>query len=715
MTPPDSRLTCLWELLKAGHLEEAERLCQQYLSETPCDPEVFHISGIVAYRLQHFSQAADLIAAAIRERPENGTYYNSLGQVCQAVGNTEQALWCFENAIRLKPDFAEAHVNRGNIERHQGRVDDAIASYETALRYQPTFAMGHYELALALNEIGRTDQAIIQFYSTVQALPDFATAWIKLSEVLCRSNRLEEADEANSHALALSPRSIEALNVAAIVSLKLGDPDKAERHWRLAMAESPRSIQALSNLGQLCVESSRIGEAIDLLQRALDIDPRFAAAWNNLGIAFTIQGHVERADECFQKAVQLQPKASCALSSLIFNTYYRSDLTENRMADYCNLWNERFGRHRQRIFHGRGTNGPLRIGFVSNGFRRHSVGQLLIRTFESLREHEVEVFAYYDNVIKDDFTARFRTAANIWHDIGGRAQADVVEQMRRDSLDVLIDLDGHTAGENLGIFALGAAPVQATWLGNVGPLGVSAVDYCIVDKWLTPPPSSTATSEPLLALDHAWATFEPPENASLSEEPPLSRAGTVTFGCLNNPAKISPEVVSLWCDILHQVKDSRLLLKYAGLDDVSTAAHFRNQFTSKGIAGDRVMFEGSSPFDVMLATYREKIDIALDPVPFNGGLTTLLATWMGVPVVTFPGKHVCGRQSYSILNTIGIKESLAVSASGYVETTRALASDIGRLRRLRAQLRPAMQESALCDGNIVAEDLLKALRSVVSK
>ncbi len=306
-------------------------------------------------------------------------------------------------------------------------------------------------------------------------------------------------------------------------------------------------------------------------------------------------------------------------------------------------------------------------------------------------------------------TARLRAAASRWRPILGLSDEAVADLVRQDGIDVLVDLSGHSARHRLGVFARRAAPLQASWAGYMATTGVAAMDLIVADAHEVPAGAEAHYSEGVLRLPHAWICWDPPAEAPDPGPPPADHAGRVTFGSLNTPAKLNGTVIRLWARLLGAVPDSRLLLRYKGLDEAGVAARLAGDFAAAGIAPDRLTIEGGALPAAFLATYR-RIDIALDPFPFSGSITTCEALWMGVPVVTLPGETFASRHSLSILWTAGLGDLAAADADDYVRRAALLAADAGRRRDLRRELRERLAASPLCDGRRFAGDFLAALR-----
>ena len=284
----------------------------------------------------------------------------------------------------------------------------------------------------------------------------------------------------------------------------------------------------------------------------------------------------------------------------------------------------------------------MRLGFVSPDFGKHPVGCFLIRALENLDRSQCEIACYSDRPVGDELTARFKAAAGLWRDTLGVPAESLAEQIRADRIDILFDLAGHTARNRMLVFARKPAPIQITWLGYVGTTGLEAIDYLLADRCEVPAEAEPHYREKVLRLPHGYACFDPPADAPPVGPLPAISSGSLTFGSFNNPTKITPRVAATWAGILRRLPTSRLLLKYQGLNSTSARSHFEELFAAHGVGAERLELAGSSPQPELLSCYNG-VDLALDPFPYSGGLTTCEALWMGVPVITCPGETFASR------------------------------------------------------------------------
>jgi len=307
-------------------------------------------------------------------------------------------------------------------------------------------------------------------------------------------------------------------------------------------------------------------------------------------------------------------------------------------------------------------------------------------------------------------TERMKEKADGWRDIYKiRSDVEVAELIHEDKIDILVDLAGHTAYNRLGVLALKPAPIQVTYLGYPNTTGLTLVDYRITDAYADPPGMTEKYhTEKLMRLPKSFLCYNPVDIfPSVSELPALS-AGYITFGCCNNPTKITPNVVAVWAEILKRLPNARILLKNMRYTDSSVREIFWGHFEEHGVDRQRVHLVGDrQSIPEHLQIYNE-IDIGLDPFPYNGTTTTCETLWGGAPVVVLAGNaHVC-RVGVSILTNVGLPELVAQTPEEYVEIAVNLANDLERLRHLRHNLRDMMEKSPLRDPQSHARALERA-------
>lgn len=239
------------------------------------------------------------------------------------------------------------------------------------------------------------------------------------------------------------------------------------------------------------------------------------------------------------------------------------------------------------------------------------------------------------------------------------------------------------------------------------------MDYVLMDDYSASAGCEAAFTERVIRLEGLRFCYSPPGYAPAVAVSPVLHKDFITFGSFNNLAKVTPEVIETWSSILLQLPTARLVLKWKSLQDEETCERIRKQFSRYGIAAERLECRGWSGHRAMLGEYGD-IDIALDPFPFSGGLTSCDALYMGVPVLTWPGELPISRQTASFLDTMGLHDWIAANREDYIARAVRWAANPLALGELRAGLREHMLASKLCDGFAYAQGIEQALLSAVN-
>lgn len=664
---------------QAGRLAEAEQLYRQVLAQTPGHPDALHLLGVIAYQVGQGEESLRLIKLALQLRPNEGFYY----------------------------------VNLGNTFSLLGRHEDAVAAYRSALALNPQSPPAWNNLGTALNSLGRAVEAIEAYQRALQLDPNYVDALSNITVPLCDQRRYEEAVVLGRRALALAPQLAEiSLNLGNALWGR-GEAQEAVAAFRRAIALRPDLALAHSNVSGPLLALGLPVEAEQHCRRALELQPNFALAQNNLGNSLEAQGRVDEALESLAKARLLEPGSVAMHSNYLAVLHYSTCSTPQAIRAAHEEYERLQGTPRRAYWAPhevtRNPERRLRLGFVSPKFCGHPVGRFLVRLLEALPREEFEMICYSDTTRTDAMTERIRAQTALWRETLGLTEERVATQIREDRIDILFDLAGHTAENRLPVFARKPAPIQITWMDYVGTTGLAAMDYLLANEEQIPTGSETHYCEKILRLPADYICYDPPAEAPEPGPLPALARGGITFANFSVLSKLTPEMLALWAEILRRVPDSRLVLKNRCYSEPATQARLRSLLP--GVAPERVEFRGwSRPVEVM-ATYRE-IDLALDTIPYNGGLTVCEALWMGVPVITCPGQTFASRHGLSHLTAAGFTESIAANPSEYVEKAVAWAGDLPRLAATRARLRDQVAASSLCDGPRFAAHFTRAIREV---
>lgn len=555
--------------------------------------------------------------------------------------------------------------------------------------------------ALHLCQTGQLREAEALYREVLAVNPANADALNNLGLIAVQGGRLEEA-------CSCFQRAIEAAPNHALFHLNLGNVlqdlqrnEEARRAFRRSIQLNPDMPQAYNNLAALLHQDGSLTEAAALLKTALKIMPDFPEALNNLGTLLKDWGELDEALACFRRAIRLKPDYEAAQSNLLFALNYA---TAVKMDDVYRE-HQRYGqRHAIPARPGKTVQagGRLKVGYVSGDFRRHTVAYFIEPVMAQHDRNRFEIICYCNNAA-DEVTARLQRYADRWRDIRFMPASQAAQKIREDGIDILIDLAGHTAHSRLDVFALRPAPVQLSWLGYFNTTGLPSIDYLVSDPVSSPLDDAQRFSETLLRMPHVRLCYQAAAYAPQPSALPALHNGYVTFGSFNLLTKLNSAVIAVWSRILTAVPESRLLLKSRCFGEPALCERFIEQFARHGIVRERLILRRHSPHAEMLGEYAG-IDIALDPFPFNGGITTCEALWQGVPVLALRGESMIGRQSASFLHALKMDEWIATSQQDYIDRAVTHASSLDALARLRASLREAMRNSPVCDASRFTRD-----------
>jgi protein O-GlcNAc transferase len=599
------------------------------------------------------------------------------------AGRLVEADAIYKQVLARQPNYADALHLLGMVAHQSGRNQDALELIYQAIRVNPNTPIYHNNLGNVLVALGKKDEARCAYRSAIEFQPDYADAYNNLGNVLKEQGRLNSAIEAYREALRINPEYFETLYQMGTVLHTLG----------------------------------RLDEAIAVFQRALELKPDIADVWNDLGNVFKDQGQIDAAIAAYQTALKFKPDYLGYYSNILYTLHFHSDYDARAIYEEHVRWNRQHAAPLKQFIQPHSNNRdperPLRIGYVSPEFRRNVVGWNVLPLLQQHCHEQFKIFCYSGVLNPDSMTQQIRSCADEWRNISTASDERTAQMIRNDGIDILVDLTLHMAHNRLLVFARKPAPIQVTWLGYCSTTGLEVMDYRLSDPYLDPPDTDLSIySEQTLRLPDNYWCYQPGDTAPDPAPPPALSTGYITFGCLNNFTKVSPAAMDLWTQILHRMPQARLIVHS------KPGAHLkqvRARFVHAGFTADRLEFVGQRPSWLDYINTYNGIDLALDPFPYCGWITTCDSLWMGVPVVSLSGRTAAGRGGKSILTAIGLPELVAETPEQYVQIAVKLAGDLSRLVELRKTLRQRMQSSPLMDAKGFARNIEDAYRDMWRK
>jgi protein O-GlcNAc transferase len=721
-----------WQYFQAGDREQAERLCWEILRQEPLHADAIYLLGVVALEGDRWLPALLYFHHATKLEPGNAAFHNGLGEAYRGLGRSAEAVECFREAIRLEPAFAAAQHALGRVLLDQGELEAAITSFRQSLAARPDNERVHLNLGRALQLQGRLEEAKACYGEAARLKPAYALAHNNLGVVFQAQGRHVEAMARLREALRLEPKYPEAhLNLATSL-FALGDAGAARSSYREALRFRPGYAKAHYGLGRALETLGEMPAAVASYREALRCQPGYAEAHESLGNLLLLQPDWEGARSAFQRAVDLQPDNAHAFARLVYARQVLCDW-RTREADFERLWKNaaesigagqvpdvvpfcaltlpwsatqhlaiarshanaleaNLGEMRQTLGFEEGTNrrrtaqGKLRIGYLSAEFRDHAVGHAIGGLFALHDRRDFEVFAYsLGGADASVYRQRIERDSDHFVDVATLSLAESARRIHEDGIHILVDLQGYTGFSRMGLLALRPAPIQVNYLGYSSTTGAGFIDYMITDSMVTPAELGGDYRERLVRLPHTFMATDHkqplPAGRSTRAAEGLPEKGLV-FCCFHNSYKIEPMIFDIWMKILSQIPGGLIWL-LPGAPAVEE--NLRREAAARGVAADRLVFARHVPKAEHLDRLR-LADLFLDALVYNAHTTAADALWVGVPVLTCPGRTFASRVAASLLTAIGLPELIVQTGADYEQLAVQLASEPDELRKLRDKL-----------------------------
>lgn len=666
---------------QAGQLQQAERIYRQVLDANPDEPDANYLLGMLFNLSGDNDAAVERVTRSIKERPKFPPAHNNLGTIYEEMDRMEDAAASYRRAVRLDPSMAEAHNNLGNALKALNDFDGAVQSFRKAIKIHPDMAEAHNNLGLAYAGLGQLDDAMTAFDKAIDLAPDVAEPYVGLG-----------------HAQHL-----------------LGYLDDAIANAERAIEQRADYVDAHIVLGAALYADGDLSAAVNALQKAVALDPQSAQATAELFKASSYAcdwAHLEDLSQAIDRQnTDGLARGSGVGEQPLFNVTRVAEPAQNHaIAQYWSGLHNPAGVKRRR---GKASSeGRITIGYLSSDFGDHAVGHLTRGLFE-LHDRDrfiVRAYAAYGEDGSDN-VEKVKRDADGFTNLLEISHADAASQIRRDKVDILVDLNGHTHGNRLQICAQRPAPVQVTWLGFPGTTGADYIDYILTDRVVTPTDHAVHYSEAIAYLPDCYQMNGLPDTDA---DRTFTRADVglpddaVVFCSFVGAQKIEPVVFESWMRILDATPGSILWL-YESNEDA--AASLKREAAARSIDADRVRFGGKLPRNDHLQRLR-CADIALDTWTYGGHTTTSDALRADLPVIARRGSHFASRVSSSILQTMYLESLITDSAADYEALAIKLAQDADAVQDLKSRIAQARETAPLFDAMRFVAGLEDAYRQM---
>jgi protein O-GlcNAc transferase len=694
--------------------DQATLLVKRLINEKPDLAILENIYGIIFSSQNNIFEAERCFKRAIdKDKNFFNAYYN-LG--CTFLKKKEYilAIDYFKRTINLNSDYIDAYINLANCFFASNKHQDAIKTLEEGLLIEPRNFEILNNLGIVYKKIQEYEISIKYFNKVLEINPSFFGAYNNIGLVYHDLKKFDQAISFFNKAININNSFYDSYNNLALVYFDLNKLDVAIRMAEIAEKLESKSYSTFYILALIHEKNNDYFKALQYAQKSFDLEPLNNKLLVLLSRLYFENLYFEKGLEIFNK-IDHSNIDSIELSSLIFRSLYINNFSVSEYFELINNYKKVLPKLilDDFIISNVKKDQKIKIGFISGDFRKHALSYQLLYFFEELsKKNDVEVHAYYNNDYEDELTREVKKFFNSWSDISQKSDLNLINYIRKDNLDFLVDLSGYTEKSRISIFNYRSARYQITWAGYLSSTGMEKMDFILADPYTIRIEDEKNYLEKVIRLKDVWSILSVPEKNVQISDLPFFTNGYITYGSFNNINKINPDVFRVWSQILKKTQNSRLLLKNKRLNDKKIIERIKEIFFQNNISEDKLLLESISDRYSLFDAYN-RVDIALDPFPYNGMTTSFEAAWMCVPTLTKSGNTFVSRSGESINLNLNLNELIVYNDDEYIDKAVSLAKDIDKLKKIKENLKNNRESFNIFSAKNLADNFMFLFKTIL--
>ena len=715
----------------------------------PLDISAYIYKSIASRLSGNFSLALDTLKNALNIDPNNSLVYLQLGLLSKISGNHQEALHYFEVSIHHDLNQVEAHFNKGVILHLTGQLLQAEISYNKVIEKEPNHLDALSNLGVIFKNTAKIEKSIEVYNRILLIKPNYAQAYANRGLSYHELMQYELALKDHEKAITLDPLNARPFMNMGLTYYKLRKFNLAIQYFDKALEIDSSVPELLINKGLALQALGNLDQAIDYYNESIKNFPNNCLSYVNIAEALNKCSRLHEASEMYQKAISINPKHRFLrgnhfmhnLKMCNWNNYdfLRSQIIEavkngetvSQGFSFLALTDDPYLQKKNAEiyskestpkgvvaitnFESKPASSKIRIGYFSSDFHNHATAHLMSGLFECHDKSIFEIFAFsFGPITDDEYRNRLKPCFERFEEVGELSDIEVANLARLLKIDIAIDLKGYTQDQRSQIFANRAAPIQISYLGYPGTMGASFMDYIIADKIVIPDEDKSHYSEKVVYLP---GTYQVNDARRVISEKKYSRTelglpqNGFVYCCFNNNYKITPRVMDLWCNILHQVSGSVLWLLSS---NSASKENLLLEANKRGIDSARIIFAEKLPLGEHLSRHR-CADLFLDTLIYNAHTTASDALWSGLPVLTCIGKSFASRVAASLLNAIELPELVTKDEADYTALAIELATNPSKLKVIKEKLERNRTSTLLFDTPLFTKHIETAYTKIYDR
>jgi len=728
-----------------GQLEEAKRLYRKALRIEPNNITVLNLLGVVNIQLKDVENSIKCFNKIISLYPNDASALFNRANVYVETLQYELAQMDLEKLMLIDADNPKVHLLLGNAYKALRRLDDAIVSYNQALFIDSNYFEANFNLGLIHEEQKNLLEAGKYYQKALQINPSNLNLYEKLINNLYQLERKEDAIQVLKNSLSVNNKNWEVFNNIGVLYYELNKLDQSKFYYTKSIEALDIYMPAFLNMGITLKNQEEFNDSIIYFQKALDLKPDCIDALVGLGLAHDRINENKQAIGYLEKALNLAPEFDFLQGMLLHLKMQSCDwrnFEDDLAAHVSNVLNGKKSaaplafiglvdssslqqmaaaiwgnsKYPERVheyqFKVKEPNARLRIGFFSSDFGDHPVTYLISQLVRLLDRNKFELYGFSTqkntkSVIGDEIKKTF----DHFIPVTALSDVEVVGLVRDLQIDFAIDLGGYADNSRVNIFAYRLAPIQISYLGFIGSMGVKYIDFIVADHYVVNENNRKYFSENIIYMPNCYQISNPNRRVSdviVNRKEIELPEDAFVFCCFCGVYKILPEIFSSWMCILNNVQGSVLWLVS---ENIQAIENLKIEAAKFGVEAERLIFSSRVPNDQYLARYR-LADLFLDTTPYNAGTVANDALWAGLPVLTMCGESFVSRMATSLLMNLGLPELITKTMDEYVSMAVELGNNQVKFDQIKNKLLTSKLNSPLFDDAQFAEDFESALLEI---
>ena len=596
-------------------------------------------------------------------------------------------------------------INLGAFYLNLKKNDLAINFLEKAKNINPSIEQTHFYLGISFTNILNFDQAINCYKNVLKINPKSIHANLNIGNIFKIKDDYKNAILHYEKVLILDPQNIASHNNLAVIYRTKKNYDLSIKYYQKAIGINPNSAEIYYNLGILYKEINEFEKSEESYLKGHEIDKNNTKILNNLGHLYFDLLDFEKSINYYQKAILSNPNDFNSNSNYLVTLSYLYN-NEEYLSNAINYSNNIPKLKINEIYNLNTSNEQIiKIGLVSGDFRNHPVGYFLLDFIKYLKQKNVKIFGYYNNNINDNLTSLLKDNFNVFKNIYNTNDNELINIIQKDEIEILFDLSGYSSNSRLPIFKNRCTPIQASWGGWAASTGLKEIDYIIGDPYATPNSDQKNYTEKIYQLNNIWECLS---TSNIDTKIEFNNNKNLYFGSMNSVFKMNNIVIKTWSKILNQIPKSKLILKHNTFNKSHIRKKIMKLFLQENVKPEKLIIESGSPRSELFSLYN-KIDIALDTFPYNGGTTSFEASLMAVPLLTMINESVMFRCGESFNNNLNMKEWIAENEKDYIDKALDFSNNKEKLIQLKKELKDKVVNNPLFDSKKFADDFYQML------